>query len=183
MDSRQQYLAKEIEELHVDCPSTTSTTSTDLSSLLSLYNSSNHALPPQSLLTHTNTNTKNNNNNNNNNNNTNPTLVMKNIIQMWRSKTLFKTFLKWYKFSFGTSVEEIQQVRQLADAEFIESLRNSDQANSQASRDLAIAMEIIERLQNENSALSHEVKNLLLRSFGIRSAACNVIANSKRGKV
>ena len=171
--------------MHVDCPSTTSTTSTDLSSLLSLYNSnlnsSDHALPPQSLLTHTNTHTK--NNNNNNNNNTNPTLVMKNIIQMWRSKTLFKTFLKWYKFSFGTSVEEIQQVRQLADAEFIESLRNSDQANSQASRDLAIAMEIIERLQNENSALSHEVKNLLLRSFGIRSAACNVIANSKRGKV
>ena len=176
MDSRQQYLTKEIEELHVDCPSTTSTTSTDLSSLLSLYNSA------ESLLTHTNTNTK-NNNNNNNNNNTNPTLVMKNIIQMWRSKTLFKTFLKWYKFSFGTSVEEIQQVRQLADAEFIESLRNSDQANSQASRDLAIAMEIIERLQNENSALSHEVKNLLLRSFGIRSAACNVIANSKWGKV
>ena len=60
---------------------------------------------------------------------------------------------------------------------FIASLSSAD---SQASTDLAIAMDIIEKLKSENSALSHEVKNLLLRSFGIRSAACNVINNSKR---
>jgi len=114
-------------------------------------------------------------------------IVMKNILKSWRFKTIYRAWMSWYKYSFAASLNVLRQqqdyeqqqlqLQHTSDLEFLASLSVEDSSN--ASADLALALEVIEKLRSENGKLSHEVKNLLLRSFGIRSAACNVINNSK----
>ena len=51
----------------------------------------------------------------------------------------------------------------------------------QTKKDLTVALDVIDKLQQENSALSHQVKNLLLQTFGLKTAAITVIKNSTTG--
>ena len=85
-----------------------------------------------------------------------------------------RAFLKWVKFGYMVSAER-ERAAKLAtdDVKVSEILKQASQ--SEAQRDLEIAMDVIVMLQQENHVLSSQVKGLLLQTQGIKTAAMRVI--------
>ncbi|GMH96262.1 hypothetical protein TrST_g8458 [Triparma strigata] len=121
-----------------------------------------------------------------------PLWRVKNILKVWRQRQMMKAWLKWVKFGYLVSAERerAKRVGERGEGEQVggggvggggetktwDALEDSQMLKQgEAQHDLEIAMEVIVMLQQENHALSSQVKGLLLQTQGIKTAAMRVI--------
>jgi hypothetical protein len=111
-------------------------------------------------------------------------LKVQQILRMWRLRQLLKGWMRWYKFSFSSDSSSPDGSTAAWDAlESSETVKQVISDAEQTKKDLTVALDVIDKLQQENSALSHQVKNLLLQTFGLKTAAITVVNSaSTQGK-
>ncbi|GMI36227.1 hypothetical protein TeGR_g7831 [Tetraparma gracilis] len=107
---------------------------------------------------------------------------MKFILGAWRSKRVQRAFMQWFKFAFvrasGGAVAEEEQQRSHAESwgavESGEKYAGAVREAEEAKADLKNCFALIEELQHKNHDLSHQVKQLLLQTFSLKTAAITV---------
>ncbi|GMI04762.1 hypothetical protein TrRE_jg6001 [Triparma retinervis] len=111
-------------------------------------------------------------------------LKVQQILRMWRMRQLLKGWMRWYKFSSSGDNSSADGSINAAAWDALESSETVKLVISEAEqtkKDLTVALDVIDKLQQENSALSHQVKNLLLQTFGLKTAAITVINSASTG--
>jgi hypothetical protein len=92
------------------------------------------------------------------------------ILRSWKARSVRSAFMKLYKHAFVNNTDV--------------AARNAEQFSGISSsavdaEELSNCYTIIEQLRHENSDLGHQVKQLLLQTFSLKTAAITVVEHSR----